>query len=156
MFNSDDPDAAFDSLTASEQQAVAHFINGTGTTSSDVMIGMAMGANSDYDCRIHRYTAVKTSLGIKLASYISSTDFCYDGDYIVGTPYVYATGRVHFPGWVFLGNISAVGGLGPNNEWHKDRAEGSFRACPQWFCQGWRPVIHKKQYGSGAGWGWED
>ena len=100
--------------------------------------------------------------GWKIATYKSSTKWCWDGEAIDGVPVFRTSGKIYFWArqfWKYAGNHYKEEDMDyPDRWWHADRASGHFKECvplpgriPITVCimSDFSPIINKWQYGNG-------
>lgn len=154
---SDDPELAFSQLTPAQQQAIRDSIRDNVTISEPIETVVQTGLPDDVladgpscGCATQtKYVNIRW-LGELAGRYYSETEWCWDGDAILGDPYFNAWGVTY--AWYLSFTGQTTNETGGDGDWkHKDFAQGRFEACgPILGCWSyWHPVIRKTQYGNG-------
>lgn len=113
-----------------------------------------VAADSNLSCKGHTVTIPhKNVIRVTLWSFISDTEWCYDGANIVGDPAWSIEGRAKtWLGWRYRGTLSESESGGDGQTSHYDYAQGHFQYCviKVGCSQNYHPTIKKWQYGDGT------
>lgn len=137
-----DPEEAFAALTPEAQAAVEKYLTPVSTETTSELIPGTGGDylyDQSYDCDTQRVEHVRRGgFGNPVAKYRSRTYFCYDGEEVLSADVT--TGWWVFPPWRFIEDIFIRESWGPHDQWHIDRAKGSFKVCII-VCRTWKPQM---------------
>ena len=161
LANASDYVAAYLALSAEEQAAVTTAMTGTGSvTEAYTVLADQLRHTKVYEHKTNKW-------GWKIATYWSSTYWCWDGDEIVGIVIFKAGGSVAWWArqlWEYAGHHYKEEDFDyARRQWHADRASGHFKECIIVPVPGrlpgirlcydsptFMPVINKWQYADGT------
>lgn len=109
-------------------------------------------SGTDSGCSTHRYEATGVSpAGINLFTMSTTSEWCYDGSVITGTPLFVPDISATALFWTFDGFRSNYERGGEGQNWHSDSVQGAFSYCPPLAgcIQHLYPKIVKQQLGDG-------
>ena len=162
LASADDYLAEYAALTPEAQDAVLKAMTATGQY---VVESSPLADHVDCDTQlveVHKYN----DHGWTMATYESSTYWCWDGDEILGVPIFRTDGHIAWWArqfWKYNGNWYKEEDMDYEDRWwHADRASGHFKECVPlplpgritvWLCYdspSFVPVINKWQYANGG------